>query len=112
MNTRCPVHPGKLLREYMGELSVTDLAEHLGMTRANISRVLNGHAGITPALALKLAESFGTSAELWLNMQANHDLWIAKNERATKPLKLIFPARRSGFAKPVPAVAFREKKRA
>ncbi len=79
MQTRKPVHPGQLIREYMGEeITVTALAQHLKMTRANLSRVIHGRGGVSAELALRLADSFGTTPGLWLTMQNNHDLWEAR----------------------------------
>jgi len=92
MRTRHPIHPGKALREFMGEgITVTALAEHLGMTRANLSRVLNGHASVTADLALKLSEAFNTSPEMWINMQAHYDLGQALQKSRVKvsPLRKV-----------------------
>jgi len=84
MRMHNPAHPGEILREYMGDLSVTSLAEHLGTTRVNLSRILHGRAGISAEMALRLSEAFGTSPELWLNMQTNFDLWQASQMRRKK----------------------------
>jgi addiction module HigA family antidote len=67
---------------------VTEVAQHLGVTRPALSRVLNGKAGVSADMALRLAEAFRTDAELWLRLQAQYDLWIAsKKKRArVKPL--------------------------
>ncbi|MEQ1603998.1 MAG: HigA family addiction module antitoxin [Pyrinomonadaceae bacterium] len=73
-----PPHPGKVLREYLGEVSVTSAASNLGLTQATLSRILNGSAGISAEMALKLSEALGTSAELWIGMQAECDLWQAE----------------------------------
>ncbi|HZY62181.1 MAG TPA: HigA family addiction module antitoxin [Edaphobacter sp.] len=87
MKSRQPIHPGKAIREFMGEdITVTALAEHLRMTRANLSRVLNGHASVTADLALKLSGAFNTSPELWINMQANYDLGQALQRQRIKVL--------------------------
>ena len=63
-----PPHPGVVLREYLGDISVTIAASHLGITRAALSRILNGSAGISADMALRLADALGTSAELWAGM--------------------------------------------
>jgi len=94
-----PPHPGETLRDdvlpALG-LSVTDAAEQLGVTRAAFSRVLNGRAGISPEMALRLERWLGVDhggrAGVWLGMQAAYDLWIAqKNARQAlnkiKPIK-------------------------
>ncbi|MEX3954898.1 addiction module HigA family antidote [Trinickia symbiotica] len=75
-----PAHPGLVLREYLGDLSVTTVAERLGVTRAALSRILNGHAGISSEMAVLLGEALGTSAEMWAIMQARYDLWQAKQK--------------------------------
>jgi antitoxin HigA-1 len=77
MRMHNPPHPGRVLREYLGARSVTDTARHLGVTRVALSRVLNGSAGISAAMALKLSDALGTSPELWIGMQAQYDLWRA-----------------------------------
>jgi len=84
-----PPHPGSVLREYLGELSVSEAAGHLHTTRVTLSRVLNGKAGISAEMALRLAAALGTSAELWMNMQSQYDLWRAR--RSKRPLVKKFP---------------------
>lgn len=84
-----PPHPGKVLREYLGEVSVTDAALHLGVTRATLSRILNGSSGISAEMALRLSEALGTSAELWVGMQAEFDLWQASKTRRRKIGRLL-----------------------
>lgn len=94
-----PPHPGETLRDdvlpALG-LTVTDAAQQLGVTRAALSRVLNGHAGISPEMALRLERWLGVNnggrAGVWLGMQSAYDLWVA--ERAAKAtLKRIKPAK-------------------
>lgn len=79
-----PPHPGQVLREYLGAIAVTTAAEHLRITRVTLSRVLNGKAGISASMALRLAAALGTSPELWMNMQAQYDLWRARRSRQPK----------------------------
>jgi len=76
-----PPHPGEVLREYLGDVTVTHAAKHLRVTRAALSRILNGSAGISAEMALRLAESLGTTPELWTGMQAQYDLWQAARKR-------------------------------
>ena len=67
-----PPHPGEVLRELCLEplgLSVTAAAEALGVSRKTLSAVLNGKAGISPEMAIRLSIAFDTSAESWLNQQ-------------------------------------------
>jgi len=80
---RKPAHPGGLIkRQYLEtlDLSVSRLAEILGVSRKTISRIVNEHASISPNMALRLSRAFGTSAELWLNLQQTFDLWVAAHE--------------------------------
>ena len=58
--------------------SVTEAAEGLGVTRKTLSAVLNGRAGISPEMALRLSIAFDTSPESWLNQQTQYDLWAAQ----------------------------------
>jgi len=84
-----PPHPGSVLRDYLGEISVTAAATHLGVTRAALSRVLNGSAGISAEMALRLSEALGTSPELWAGMQSQYDLWQASKKRRRKVVRLV-----------------------
>jgi addiction module HigA family antidote len=71
-------HPGEMLKETVFDplgLSVTDAAERLAMTRVALSRVLNGKAGISPELAVRLEKAGVSTARFWVNLQANYDLW-------------------------------------
>ena len=79
-----PPHPGEVLREYLGDVSVTDAARHLGVTRVSLSRILNGSAGISADMALRLSDALGTSPELWTGMQGQYDLWQASKKRRRK----------------------------
>ena len=72
-----PPHPGTVLRDYLGSISVTAAARHLGITRAALSRILNGSAGISAEMALRLADALDTSPDLWIGMQSQYDLWQA-----------------------------------
>jgi antitoxin HigA-1 len=77
MRMHNPPHPGLVLREYLGNLPVTTAAAHLRITRVTLSRVLNGKAGISAAMAIRLGAALGTTPELWMNMQSQYDLWKA-----------------------------------
>lgn len=81
MRMHNPPHPGEVLRELCLEplgLTVTDAAEALGISRKTLSAILNGRAGISPEMAIRLSKAFGTSAESWLNQQMQYDLWVAE----------------------------------
>jgi len=88
MRMHNPPHPGSVLRDYLGSTSVTEAANHLGVTRAALSRVLNGSAGISAEMALRLADALGTSAEMWIGMQSQYDLWRASTRRRAKVTRL------------------------
>jgi addiction module HigA family antidote len=79
-----PPHPGEILRELCLEplgISVTAAAESLGVSRKTLSAILNGRAGISPEMAIRLSIAFDTSAESWLNQQMHYDLWLAEKKR-------------------------------
>jgi addiction module HigA family antidote len=83
MKMHNPPHPGEVLRELCLEpleLSVTRAAEALGVSRKTLSAILNGRAGISPEMALRLSKAFGTTAESWLNQQMHFDLWLAEQQ--------------------------------
>jgi len=79
-----PPHPGEVLRGLCLEplnLSVTDAATALGVSRKTLSAILNGRAGISPEMAVRLSIAFKTSAESWLSQQVQYDLWRAEKRR-------------------------------
>lgn len=88
-----PIHPGEILLEEflkpMG-ISINKLAREIGVPPGRISTIVNGKRAITADTALRLAVYFGTSPELWLNLQADYDLRIARRttELHITPLKL------------------------
>lgn len=89
-----PPHPGETLREdvlpALG-LTVTEAARQLGVTRAALSRVLNGRAAISVEMALRLEAWLGVErggrAELWLSQQMDHDLWRARRQTPEIPAR-------------------------
>jgi addiction module HigA family antidote len=84
MRMHNPPHPGEVLRELcLGplDISVSDAAKALGVSRKTLSAILNGRAGISPEMAVRLSIAFDTSAESWLNQQTQYDLWIAEKRR-------------------------------
>lgn len=91
-----PPHPGEVLKDGVftdSDMTVTDFAERIGVTRVMLSRVLNGRAGISAEMAVRLATALGTSSEMWMHMQANYDLWQAEKNlkrevSKIRPLKL------------------------
>jgi len=88
-----PPHPGRIVKEALEAIpmTVTDFASHIGVSRVALSRVLNGHAGITPEMSIKISQAFGQGqADVWFLMQNDHDFWQASQARrkAVRPLKL------------------------
>jgi addiction module HigA family antidote len=79
-----PPHPGKVLREYLGEINVSEAAARLKVSRTTLSRVLNGRAGISADMSLRLSDALGTHAAFWSSMQLEYDLWQASRTRRTK----------------------------
>lgn len=82
-----PPHAGEILQEYYLEplgLTISDAAKKLLITRPNLSSIVNGKAGISPLMAVKLSKAFNTSPQYWMNIQASHDLWeVMKKEKNT-----------------------------
>ena len=79
-----PPHPGEVLKDGVftdSTVSITQFAGQIGVTRAALSRVLNGKAAMSPDMALRLSDALGGSAESWMHMQANYDLWQARQKR-------------------------------
>ena len=76
-----PPHPGEALREWIPEtMTVTDAADALKVSRVMLSKILNGKAGISADMALRLSQWLGTSPDLWLGMQSQYDLWQAEQK--------------------------------
>jgi addiction module HigA family antidote len=84
-----PAHPGEVLRDYLGEMTVSEAAKRLGVTRAHLSRILNGRAGVSAAMSLRLSAALGTAPEFWLKMQIQYDIWQA--QKAKQPKIRPFP---------------------
>jgi len=82
-------------------LSITALARRLGVSRKTISAIVNERKSVTPDMALRLAQAFSTTPELWLNLQRNHDLWQAVRDSAA--WQQIEPLYQPDDGAPVPA---------
>jgi antitoxin HigA-1 len=79
-----PPHPGEVIRDLCLQplgVSVTDAADALGVSRKTLSAILDGRAGISPEMAIRLSIAFDTTAESWLRQQAQYDLWLAEQTR-------------------------------
>ncbi|WP_048306454.1 HigA family addiction module antitoxin [Halomonas sp. PR-M31] len=90
-----PPHPGEVIKELCLEplgLSVTAAAKALGVSRKTLSAVINGNAGISPEMAIRLSIAFDTSAESWLNQQSQYELWHAEQRRHELQVKKLSAA--------------------
>ena len=79
-----PLHPGEIVKEVCIDstgLTVADVAKKLGIDRTTFSRLINGHAGISPEMALRLSMALGTTPKIWLNLQRDFELWKAEKYR-------------------------------
>jgi addiction module HigA family antidote len=82
MTMKNPPHPGRIVRQECIEplgLTVTDAAERLGVKRQTLSNLVNGKAGISPEMSIRLSKAFGSKPEVWLGMQMEYDLAQANN---------------------------------
>jgi addiction module HigA family antidote len=92
MKMHDPPHPGEVLRRLCLEplgVSVTAAARALGVSRKTLSAILNGRAGISPEMAVRLSMAFDTTAESWLNQQVQYDLWQAERKRKKLRVKSL-----------------------
>ncbi|WP_068547894.1 HigA family addiction module antitoxin [Thalassotalea crassostreae] len=82
-----PAHPGEILKELVIdslELTITDVAKHLDVSRKTLSKVLNAKGSVTPEMAVRLELAFGKpSADHWLRLQNAHDLWRTRQEQSS-----------------------------
>jgi antitoxin HigA-1 len=84
-----PLHPGEIVKDTLidgASLSVTEAAYKLGVSRTALSRLLNGHSGISPEMAVRLSKLLNTSIEMWINLQAQYDTW--KISRTAHKIKI------------------------
>ncbi len=91
---RKPTHPGEVLREDVIkplEMTVTEAAKHLGVTRKTLSALLNCKASLSPIMAMRIAKATNTTPESWLYMQAKLDLWKA-SRRSLNVIEFSEPA--------------------
>jgi len=87
MNTRKPTHPGEVLYEDVIKelnISITEAAKNLGVSRKTLSELINGKSNLTPEMAVRIAKSTNTSPESWINMQIKLDLWNVKQHKVIK----------------------------
>nr|MBH1358817.1 HigA family addiction module antidote protein [Stenotrophomonas maltophilia] len=89
-------HPGETINAMVFDpmdLSVTEAAERLAMSRVALSRVLNGKAGISPDLAIRLEMAGVSTAAFWMGLQSSYDLWLARQHEQPRVLPLVAPVR-------------------
>ena len=95
MRMHNPPHPGEVLKTLCLEpleVSVTDAARALGVSRKTLSGIVNGRVGISPEMAVRLSLAFDTTAESWLAQQLQYDLWRAEQKRANLRVKRLSAA--------------------
>jgi len=76
-----PPHPGRILRDALGDMNVTIAANKLHVSRTTLSRILNGAAGISADMSLRLSDALGTHDSLWYELQMSYDIWQASRKK-------------------------------
>jgi addiction module HigA family antidote len=92
-----PPHPGIIVKKALidgANLNVTEAAKLLGVGRVSLSKIINGHSGISPEMAVRLSIALNTSSKMWLSMQDTYDLWQVEKYKS-KLIKQIFPIKQS-----------------
>jgi antitoxin HigA-1 len=92
MDMHDPAYPGELLQGWIDVLNmrVTTFAEHVGISRPMLSRILNGDSAVSAEMDIRLAEALGTSTGYWLKLQAQRDLWLARQRAVErKPVERL-----------------------
>ena len=79
-----PASPGELLKEFLGDRTATELAEHIGVARATVSRILNGRTAVTMDLNIRLGEALALSPDFFSKAQLQYDLWIESQKKRPK----------------------------
>jgi addiction module HigA family antidote len=79
-----PAHPGRVLREWLGEMRVSEAAAKLHVSRVTLSRLLNGRSGVSADMSLRLSDALGTNPAFWLDLQTQYDIWQASRIRRPK----------------------------
>nr|WP_229368197.1 HigA family addiction module antitoxin [Fibrisoma limi] len=100
-----PSHPGALIKETIEGLkeetghnyTQAEIAKGLGVTRKTLSAILNEHQGVSSEMCVRLSEAFGTSAEFWLNVQRNYDLWHAERAVERGKVQHFWPLQDKGL---------------
>ena len=79
-----PASPGELLKEFLGNRTVTELAEHIGVARATVYRILNGRTSVSMDLSIRLGEALELSPDFFSKAQLQYDLWIESQRKRPK----------------------------
>ena len=88
-----PPHPGIIVKKALidgTKLNITEAAKALGVGRVSLSKIINGHAGISPEMAVRLSIALNTSSKMWLSMQDAYDLWQIEKYKTTL-MKQVLP---------------------
>ncbi|MEW6229676.1 MAG: HigA family addiction module antitoxin [Bacillota bacterium] len=99
--TRPPTHPGGILKRHYLEplsLSVSTVAEALGVSRKTLSKIVNERGAVTPEMALRLSKAFHTTPQVWLNMQQSYDLWHATHDSTAWQGAKVIPVKAGALA--------------
>jgi len=94
MSMKNPPHPGRIIRQECIEplgLTITDAAEKLGVTRQALNNLVNGKAGVSPEMAIRLSKAFGSTPELWLGLQMQYELAQAARTADRIKVRRIVP---------------------
>ena len=93
MEMRNPAHPGLLVKECVADLGigVAEAAAALGITRQQLHRIISGTSAVTPEMALRFEQAFGSTADTWLRMQVNYDLAQARKRAGGLRVKRLQP---------------------
>ena len=93
MKKIAPIHLGELLREELAEIGVSlnELSRALRVPMNRISAIANGKRAITADTAMRLARYFGTSAQMWMNLQLAYDLEVAERELSARIAREVLP---------------------
>jgi addiction module HigA family antidote len=96
MAMKAPVHPGRIVKGALDdlELSVTDAAAVLNVARPTLSNLINGHASVSPEMAVRLSEAIGSTPGFWLRSQMNYEL--SQVERRADTIEVKALPRRAG----------------
>jgi len=87
-----PPHPGTILRDALGDMDVTAAAKKLHVSRTILSRILNGAAGISADMSLRLSAALGTHDSLWYELQMSYDMWQVSQKKRPRIERFSVPA--------------------